>query len=150
MNYSGVLRLGAKDGVTGSCHQLLMGARQSLLIDCGLFQGAATSVEGKSTAERLAIEFPLDTIKFLVASHIHVDHVGRIPYLLAVGLKGPILCSEPSAFSSATRPKAPHFALSRPTARAAATQILTSSAITFGLKSIPYAAIRSMRTRRGW
>ena len=28
---------------------------------------------------------------------MHADHVGRIPYLLAAGFKGPILCSEPSA-----------------------------------------------------
>jgi metallo-beta-lactamase family protein len=28
---------------------------------------------------------------------VHIDHVGRIPYLLAAGFKGPIYCSEPSA-----------------------------------------------------
>ncbi|MBS7660944.1 MBL fold metallo-hydrolase [Pseudomonas lalucatii] len=97
MGYPDILHHGAKDGVTGSCHQLLMDAEHSLLIDCGLFQGAETSPEGKSGADRLAIEFPLDTIKALVATHVHIDHVGRIPYLLAAGFKGPILCSEPSA-----------------------------------------------------
>lgn len=97
MPYPDILHHGAKDGVTGSCHQLLMDARHSLLIDCGLFQGAETSAEGKSAADRLAIEFPLDTIKALVATHVHIDHVGRIPYLLGAGFKGPILCSEPSA-----------------------------------------------------
>jgi metallo-beta-lactamase family protein len=97
MGYPDILHHGAKDGVTGSCHQLLMNAEHSLLIDCGLFQGAETSPEGKSGADRLAIEFPLDTIKALVATHVHIDHVGRIPYLLAAGFKGPILCSEPSA-----------------------------------------------------
>ena len=97
MDYPDILHHGAKDGVTGSCHQLLMDAQHSLLIDCGLFQGAETSEEGKSAADRLAIEFPLDTIKALVATHVHIDHVGRIPYLLAAGFKGPILCSEPSA-----------------------------------------------------
>ncbi|MDX1722549.1 MAG: MBL fold metallo-hydrolase [Pseudomonas sp.] len=97
MDYPDILHHGAKDGVTGSCHQLLMDAEHSLLIDCGLFQGAETSPEGKSGADRLAIEFPLDTIKALVATHVHIDHVGRIPYLLAAGFKGPILCSEPSA-----------------------------------------------------
>lgn len=97
MDYPDILHHGAKDGVTGSCHQLLMDARHSLLIDCGLFQGAEISAEGKSAADRLAIEFPLDSIKALVATHVHIDHVGRIPYLLAAGFKGPILCSEPSA-----------------------------------------------------
>src|SRR5690606_42054445 len=43
------------------------------------------------------IDFSLDGIKALVSTHVHIDHVGRIPYLLAAGFKGPILCSEPSA-----------------------------------------------------
>ena len=88
---------GAKDGVTGSCHQLRMNASTSVLIDCGLFQGNDASVPGGAEADRLAIEFPLDTIKALIVTHVHIDHVGRIPYLLAAGFEGPILCSEPSA-----------------------------------------------------
>ncbi|MEX6502151.1 MBL fold metallo-hydrolase RNA specificity domain-containing protein [Pseudomonas zhanjiangensis] len=97
MDYPVIRHHGAKDGVTGSCHQLLMDEQHSVLIDCGLFQGAETSADGKAGADRLAIEFPLETIKALVATHVHIDHVGRIPYLLAAGFKGPILCSEPSA-----------------------------------------------------
>nr|MBF0681545.1 MBL fold metallo-hydrolase [Pseudomonas sp.] len=88
---------GAVTGVTGSCHQLHADAANSYLIDCGLFQGAETSSSGKAGQGSLNIEFPLDTIKALIATHVHIDHVGRIPYLLAAGFKGPILCSEPSA-----------------------------------------------------
>lgn len=97
MPYPEILHHGATDGVTGSCHQLLMDAQHSLLIDCGLFQGAETSADGKASAGRLAIDFSLEGIRALVATHVHIDHVGRIPYLLAAGFKGPILCSEPSA-----------------------------------------------------
>jgi metallo-beta-lactamase family protein len=97
MNYPDILHHGARDGVTGSCHQLRIDGRHSLLIDCGLFQGAETSGDGRSGADRLAIEFPLEGILALVATHVHIDHVGRIPYLLAAGFKGPILCSRPSA-----------------------------------------------------
>lgn len=74
-----------------------MDDERALLIDCGLFQGAETSPGERAGAERLAIEFPLQGILALVATHVHIDHVGRIPYLLAAGFKGPILCSEPSA-----------------------------------------------------
>jgi metallo-beta-lactamase family protein len=97
MSYPDILHHGAKDGVSGSLHQLLMGTQHSPLIDCGLFQGTETLAEGISAAERLAIEFLLNSIKALVATHVHIDHIGRISYLLAAGFKGPILCSEPSA-----------------------------------------------------
>jgi metallo-beta-lactamase family protein len=43
------------------------------------------------------INFETNHIKALVVTHVHIDHVGRIPYLLAKGFKGPIYCSEPSA-----------------------------------------------------
>jgi len=88
---------GAVSGVTGSCHQLHADAASSYLVDCGLFQGAETSSNGKTGQGSLEIEFPLDTVRALIATHVHIDHVGRIPYLLAAGFKGPILCSEPSA-----------------------------------------------------
>ena len=97
MSYPQIEHHGAKDGVTGSCHQLRMNDANSLLIDCGLFQGNDASIPGELGGDRLTIEFPLDTIKALVATHVHIDHVGRIPYLLAAGFDGPILCSEPSA-----------------------------------------------------
>lgn len=97
MNYPDALRHGAKGGVAGSCCHLLMDTQHSLLIDCRLFQGAEPSAEGKSAAERLAIAFPLDTIEALAASHVQVDDGERMPYLLAAGLKGPILCSKSSA-----------------------------------------------------
>ena len=87
---------GAVDGVTGSCHQLSLADGRSLLVDCGLFQGAETSGDGAG-ADRMEITFPLDGVRALVVTHVHIDHVGRIPYLLAAGFDGPILCSEASA-----------------------------------------------------
>ena len=30
-------------------------------------------------------------------THVHIDHIGRIPYLLAAGFRGPIYCSKPTA-----------------------------------------------------
>lgn len=87
---------GAVSGVTGSCHQLALDDGQAVLVDCGLFQGAETSSEGAG-ANRLEIQFPIDKVRALVVTHVHIDHVGRIPYLLAAGFRGPILCSEASA-----------------------------------------------------
>lgn len=89
---------GATSGVTGSCHELTLdqGAQKSgILIDCGLFQGQD---EGRgASASDLSIDIPIEHIRALVVTHVHIDHVGRIPYLLAAGFDGPIICSEPSA-----------------------------------------------------
>ncbi len=91
-----IVHHGAVDGVTGSCHELRLGDGRSVLVDCGLFQGAETS-PGGAGFERLQIEFPVEPVLALIVTHVHIDHVGRIPYLLAAGFKGPILCSEASA-----------------------------------------------------
>ena len=85
---------GAVSGVTGSCHELVVGS-SGILIDCGLFQGEETS-KGASASD-LSIDFPIGHIRALVVTHVHIDHVGRIPYLLGAGFEGPIICSEPSA-----------------------------------------------------
>ncbi|PLX61332.1 MBL fold metallo-hydrolase RNA specificity domain-containing protein [Sedimenticola selenatireducens] len=87
---------GAVNGVTGSCHELRLTDGRSLLVDCGLFKGTEVSAEG-SPAENPEIEFPVDGLMGLVVTHVHIDHVGRIPYLLAAGFRGPIFCSEASA-----------------------------------------------------
>ena len=85
---------GAVNGVTGSCHQLFSANGDSILIDCGMFQGAeASHLEGGS----LSIDFPLKGVKALLVTHCHIDHVGRIPYLLAAGFSGPIYATEATA-----------------------------------------------------
>jgi metallo-beta-lactamase family protein len=92
-----IIHHGGRNGVTGSCHELVLDPANSLLVDCGLFQGAETSADGAADAARPDIAFPVDHVRALVATHVHIDHVGRIPWLLAAGFKGQILCSEPSA-----------------------------------------------------
>jgi len=94
-NYN-ILHHGAVNGVTGSCHELVLADQSSILIDCGLFQGDEVAKD-HSDENQLAINFPVDNIRALVISHVHIDHVGRIPYLLAAGFNGPIYCSEASA-----------------------------------------------------
>jgi len=90
---------GATAGVTGSCHELALHSDKSaiagILVDCGLFQGQEKGEN--ASAFDLSVDFPLKHIRALVVTHVHIDHVGRIPYLLAAGFEGPIICSEPSA-----------------------------------------------------
>jgi metallo-beta-lactamase family protein len=85
---------GALHGTTGSCHRLIANEDNHLLIDCGLFQGEGEKPDAFAQHQ---IEFDISTVKALVVTHVHIDHVGRLPYLLAAGFKGPIICSIPSA-----------------------------------------------------
>lgn len=99
--YPQILHHGALHGVTGSCHELRLSPEDGLLVDCGLFQGDDLP-EGTAAGAGLdraspRINFPVAHLKALVVTHVHLDHVGRIPHLLAAGFKGPIYCSEPSA-----------------------------------------------------
>jgi len=93
MPHPKLIHHGAREGVTGSCHQLWMDEDCSLLIDCGQFQGEDEGLHG----DALGLDFSIEGIKALIVTHVHIDHVGRIPNLLAAGFSGPILCSEPSA-----------------------------------------------------
>lgn len=95
-----IIHHGAINGVTGSCHQLIYnqdnnGDTGSILIDCGLFQGAEAT--GKSNVDLLAIDFDIGGIDALIITHCHIDHVGRIPYLLAAGFNRPIFTTKATA-----------------------------------------------------
>ena len=83
---------GGHRGVTGSCHQLWTSERSSLLVDCGTFQG-----EDARLRPSPEIEFSLRGIECLLLTHVHIDHAGRIPYLIAKGFDQPIYCSQPTA-----------------------------------------------------
>ncbi len=88
-----IIHHGGQQTVTGSCHELRLNDASnssSVLIDCGLLQGEGGDADPQ-------IDFPIEPIRALVVTHVHIDHVGRIPQLLAAGFKVPILCSEPSA-----------------------------------------------------
>ncbi|MGF1689460.1 MBL fold metallo-hydrolase [Photobacterium japonica] len=80
---------GAYEGVTGSCHELRW-KEYGILVDCGLFQGAEAH-------KPLNIEFSIQHIQALLLTHCHIDHVGRIPWLLAAGFRGPIYATEATA-----------------------------------------------------
>ena len=95
MDFPQILHHGAVDGVTGSCHRLQLSAEKACLVDCGLFQGA----EGPrgDAIDRQRIDFDISDVVALVVTHVHIDHIGRLPYLLAAGYAGPIICTIPSA-----------------------------------------------------
>ncbi|RYU42425.1 MBL fold metallo-hydrolase [Aliivibrio finisterrensis] len=90
---------GGKLGVTGSCHELRIhhnSNKHGILIDCGLFQGKDAK-DKHGNDKKLDIEFPISHLKALILTHTHVDHIGRLPWLLAKGFKQPIYCTPATA-----------------------------------------------------
>jgi metallo-beta-lactamase family protein len=91
-----IIHHGGSKGVTGSCHELVIDRGHSILIDCGLFQGNDVS-QTRTETEQLKIDFPIETIEALIVTYCHIDHVGRLPYLLMAGFEKKILCSVATA-----------------------------------------------------
>ena len=81
--------LGATKTVTGS-NFLLEGAGKKIIIDCGLYQGKA-----KDERENYAdFKFNVNDIDYMLLTHAHIDHSGRIPKLYVDGYKGPIYATK--------------------------------------------------------
>lgn len=79
---------GAAGCVTGSSHLLNINGK-NVLLDCGLYQGRDEKERGNET-------FPFNPkdIDYVILSHAHIDHSGRIPLLYKKGFKGQVLCTE--------------------------------------------------------
>ncbi|MFV0516026.1 MAG: MBL fold metallo-hydrolase RNA specificity domain-containing protein [Aminipila sp.] len=83
---------GAASSVTGSCH-LITTEKHKILLDCGQFQG------GKAMDAMNFEPFPFNPaeIDYVILSHAHVDHCGRIPLLVKRGFTGEIYCTDATA-----------------------------------------------------
>lgn len=79
---------GAAREVTGSCHLVQVNGR-TILLDCGLFQGKRADVQRKNQA----LPMPVDQIDAVVLSHAHIDHAGRLPFLVHHGYRHPIFAT---------------------------------------------------------
>ena len=77
---------GAARNVTGSCY-LIECLGKKILVDCGLYQGNREMDE----ENRNDFGFNPTTIDFLLLTHGHLDHCGRIPLLSRLGFKGKII-----------------------------------------------------------
>lgn len=83
---------GATQEVTGSFHTLTTD-HDTILLDCGLFQGRRKETEAKNRV------LPIDPglLTNVVLSHAHIDHSGRLPMLLKNGFSGEIFSSRATA-----------------------------------------------------
>ena len=83
---------GAAGTVTGSCFEV-KGAGQTILVDCGMFQGTR-SLEALNHEQ---LPFDPKTIDAVLLTHAHLDHSGRLAYLYASGCKAKTYCTAPTA-----------------------------------------------------
>lgn len=82
---------GAAKMVTGS-NILIETKKYKILVDCGMFQG------NKKVEAMNFEEFPYNPseIDYLILTHAHIDHSGRIPKLVKEGFRGRILSTKPT------------------------------------------------------
>ena len=81
--------LGATNTVTGS-NFLVEGAGKKFLVDCGMYQGAAEE-EYENEAPFL---FDVNEIDFVLLTHAHIDHSGRIPKLYNEGYRNQVIATK--------------------------------------------------------
>lgn len=83
---------GAAKTVTGSCF-LVETKMCNFLVDCGLFQGHSKEDE----LNREDFPFNPGNIDFVLLTHAHIDHSGRIPKLFINGFKGEVITTQATA-----------------------------------------------------
>ena len=81
--------LGAAKTVTGS-NFLVEAAGKKFLVDCGMYQGKVTH-DLENTDPFL---YDVHDIDFMILTHAHIDHSGRIPKLYNEGYRNPIYATK--------------------------------------------------------
>ncbi len=76
---------GAAHAVTGSCHCVSANGRH-ILIDCGLQQG-------RDEVDNTHLPFASSLIDFVIVTHAHIDHSGRLPLMAKQGFNGGVYAS---------------------------------------------------------
>ena len=72
-------------GSTTGANIMLLFNDKKLLVDCGLLQG------GKEQKNFEPFKYDPRSVDFLLVTHAHMDHIGKIPKLVREGLKGKII-----------------------------------------------------------
>jgi metallo-beta-lactamase family protein len=83
--------LGASGCVTGSMYYIETNEQKGL-IDCGQYQGSP--IEEKLNFSKLP--FDVRNLDFIILTHAHIDHTGRLPLLVKNGFKGRVFCTYPT------------------------------------------------------
>ena len=75
------------DGVTGSMYYITYNDKQ-ILLDCGLYQTSSDDILKQYKVNHRNYKIPFQDLDAVIISHLHMDHVGLVPYLFARGYNG--------------------------------------------------------------
>lgn len=81
--------LGATKMVTGS-NFLVEGAGKKFLVDCGMYQGG----DRDEMQNHEPFAYDVNEIDFMLLTHAHIDHSGRIPKLYKEGYRNPVITTK--------------------------------------------------------
>ena len=81
--------LGATKMVTGS-NFLVEGAGKKFLVDCGMYQGG----DRDEMQNHEPFAYDVNEIDFMLLTHAHIDHSGRIPKLYKEGYRNPLITTK--------------------------------------------------------
>ena len=80
---------GAAREVTGSCHWL-QACGKNILVDCGMEQSGDAKTPN-------ALPLPANKVDYVLLTHAHIDHSGRLPLLAKQGFTGTVYTTDSTA-----------------------------------------------------
>jgi metallo-beta-lactamase family protein len=90
--YGGVAH---NNNLTGSCTLVTVRRGKQLtqfLVDAGMWQGNFQDSYRKNSDLRVDAE----KVGSVILTHSHIDHIGRLPYLVRLGFRGNVFCTPPT------------------------------------------------------
>lgn len=77
------------DGVTGSMYYITFNDRQ-ILLDAGLYQTSSDDILNQYKVNHRNYKVPFQCLDAIIISHLHIDHIGILPYIFRRGYRGDV------------------------------------------------------------